>query len=413
MSGPPRNPSGLHDVGMPRLSDSMEEATVLQWLKRPGDEVAKGEPLVEVETDKATIVYEAEAAGRLEEIVVAEGHAAALGDVIARLRIAAATGAPPPAVAAPTPAPAERAAAAPSASPPARPPKQGRARATPVARRLAKQLGVSLEGLDGSGPGGRIVRADVRGAAPGDGAAVGAPAETGRGGVTEVAHTPTQRTIAERMAESRATVPEFTLEAEIGMDAALVLRDELKAAGTDPLPSLNDLIVRAAALALREFPALNASYAPGKTLRYERVNVGIAVDVDDALLVPTIRDADRRSLFEIARESRRLAEAARARRVGPDALADGTFTVSNLGMFGVRRFHAVINAPQAAILAVGEVAERAVVADGTVVPRSTVEVALACDHRVVYGAEAARFLQRLKHLLEHPVVLVLDPKEVM
>jgi pyruvate dehydrogenase E2 component (dihydrolipoamide acetyltransferase) len=398
------------DVGMPRLSDSMEEATVLQWLKRPGEDVAKGEPLVEVETDKATIVYEAESAGRLEEIVVGEGHAAALGAVIARMRVAAGVGAPAAArTAAPPPAAVPT---TPVAAPAPRAARGGRARATPVARRLAEQLGVSLQGLTGSGPGGRIVRADVRQAIPARVDGDGQPA-AGRGAVEELAHTPTQRTIAERMAESRATVPEFTLEAEISMEPARALREELKAAGREPVPSYNDLVVRAAALALREFPSLNASFEPGRTLRYGRINVGIAVDAGDALLVPTIRDADRRSLFEIAREARRLAEAARSRRLTPDDLADGTFTVSNLGMLGIRRFHAVINVPQAAILAVGEVSPRAVVDEsGALVARTAMEVALSVDHRVVYGAEAARFLQRLRHLLEHPVLLVLDPKEM-
>ena len=213
------------------------------------------------------------------------------------------------------------------------------------------------------------------------------------------------------MSHSRATVPEFTLEAEISMEAATSLRAELKAASGEPVPSFNDLIVRAVALALRDFPALNGAYVEGGTVRYERINVGIAVDAGDALLVPTIRDADRSSVFTIAREARRLAEAARTRTLAPADLADGTFTVSNLGMLGVRRFHAVINAPQAAILAVGEVAPRAVVEAGALVARTTVEVALSCDHRVVYGAEAARFLQRLRHLLEHPVSLVVELRE--
>ena len=196
------------------------------------------------------------------------------------------------------------------------------------------------------------------------------------------------------------------------MEAAAVASRRAERRPGEPVPSFNDLIVRAAALALREFPALNASYVEGGTVRYERVNVGIAVDAGDALLVPTIRDADRSSVFAIARESRRLAEAARTRTLAPADLADGTFTVSNLGMLGVRRFHAVINAPQAAILAVGEVAPRAVVDEpARVVARTTMEVALSCDHRVVYGAEAARFLQRLRHLLEHPVSLVVDLKE--
>ena len=400
--------TGLVDIGMPRLSDSMEEATVLQWLKSPGEQVARGEPLVEVETDKATIVYEAEEDGQLEEILVAAGNAAALGEVIARLRVAGGDGAPPPAVSAPRPAEPARptVVAATPASPPLPPVAKGaRARATPVARALAAQLGVPLDGLSGTGIGGRIVRADIRAAAP-----AGRPV-AGRGTETELRHTPTQRTIAERMSHSRATVPEFTLEAEISMEAAASLRAELKAAAGELVPSFNDLIVRAVALALREFPALNASYVEGGTVRYERINVGIAVDAGDSLLVPTIRDADRSSVFAIARESRRLAEAARTRTLAPADLADGTFTVSNLGMLGVRRFHAVINTPQAAILAVGEVAPRAVVDAGVLVARTTVEVALSCDHRVVYGAEAARFLQRLRHLLEHPVSLVVDLKE--
>jgi pyruvate dehydrogenase E2 component (dihydrolipoamide acetyltransferase) len=389
----------LVEIGMPKLSDSMEEATVLAWLKQPGEAVRRGEPLVEVETDKATVVYEAEASGVLEEIVVGDGETARLGAVIARMRSAAGP-------------PAER--PAPSAVPaaPALPPAvsaragSGRPRATPVARRLAGELGVALGAIEGTGPGGRIVRADVR-AAAGNGAAT--PAGTGRGPVTEIQHTPTQRTIAQRMAESRSSIPEFTLESEITMDAAARLREDLRAGGIDPLPSYNDLVVRAAALALREFPALNASYAEGKVLRFGRINVGIAVATDDALIVPTVLDADRKSVLELAVESRRLAERARSRTLSAAELADGTFTVSNLGMFGVRRFDAVINHPQAAILAVGEVAPRpAVAADGQLVARTTMEVALSCDHRVVYGAEAARFLQRLRALLEHPTLLLVD-----
>jgi len=392
------------DVIMPRLSDSMEEATVLRWLKQPGAPVAKGEPLVEVETDKATIVYEAEFDGVLEAILVAEGGSAALGEVIAQARSEGEA-----------PAPRKRVEAA--ASPPARAtatalPATGRTnqrrRATPVARRLAAELGVPLEGVNGSGPGGRIVRADVRSAARAGG--TGLPTGRGdRGAVTDVRLTPTQRTIALRMTESRAQVPEFTLEAEIDMEAAAALRDELRDLGRDPLPSFNDLVVKAAALALRDFPGLNASYEDGRVLRFGRVNVGIAVATDDALVVPTIFDADRLSIFEIARVARLMVERVGRRDVGVEDLRDGTFTVSNLGMYGVRRFNAVINPPQAAILAVGEVARRpAVGVAGEIVARYQMDVALSCDHRVVYGAEAARFLQRLKMLLERPVALVVN-----
>jgi pyruvate dehydrogenase E2 component (dihydrolipoamide acetyltransferase) len=241
---------------------------------------------------------------------------------------------------------------------------------------------------------------------PAEAAPSAPPASDGRGAVTEVAHTPTQRTIAERMAESRSSIPEFTLEADIEMERAAALRDDLRAGGIEPVPSFNDLVVRAAALALEDFPALNASFGAGTTRRYERINVGVAVATDDALVVPTIRDANRKSVLEIAAESRRLAAAARDRSLRAEDLADGTFTVSNLGMFGVRTFHAVINPPQAAILAVGEVARRAVVDGDELVARTMMDVALSCDHRVVYGAEAARFLQRLRQLLEHPTLLL-------
>ena len=228
----------------------------------------------------------------------------------------------------------------------------------------------------------------------------------------EIALTSTQRTIAQRMSQSRTEIPEFTLEAEIDMESAARMRDDLRESGREPLPSFNDLVVRAAALALREFPGLNASYADGKVRRYGRVNVGVAVATDDALFVPTILDADEKSVFELAAESRRLAEKVRGRSIALDDLADGTFTVSNLGMFGVRRFTAVINHPQAAILAVGEVALRpAVGPDGSLVARRLMDVALSCDHRAVYGADAARFLQRLRNLLEHPVLLVIDRKD--
>jgi pyruvate dehydrogenase E2 component (dihydrolipoamide acetyltransferase) len=363
-------------IAMPKLSDSMEEATVLSWLKRPGDAVARGEPLVEVETDKATVVYEAEANGVLDEILVDEGETAALGAPIARLR----TGEAPTAKAAPQP-------------------KPERARATPVARKLATERGVTLDGVSGSGPGGRIVAADVPGAA--------ATAAGGRGVATPVSPTATQRTIAQRMAASRASIPEFTVEAEVDMDGAVRLREELRAGEIEPLPSFNDLLVRAVALALRRFPALNATYEDDHPVRHSRVNIGIAVDADDALIVPTVYDADEKGVVEISRETRALADAARKRTLTPAQLTDGTFTVSNLGMLGVRRFNAVINPPQAAILAVGEVAERAVVRDGQVTPRHVMDTALSCDHRVVYGAEAARFLGEVRRLLENPSLLLI------
>ena len=389
------------DITMPRLSDSMEEGTIVEWLKAPGDRVAKGQPLVEVETDKATIVYEAEHDGVLAELVVGVGDSAALGAVIARIAVEAAGA--PPAAAPPAIAPDDQVPVTVAAAEP-RAPAGARARATPVARRLAQELGVPLEGVPGSGPGGRIVRADVR-ALAGNGTVEAAEASS-RGTVIEMPLTTTQRTIARRMAESRAEVPDFTVETEIDMERAYRLREEWRAAGRDPLPSFNDLVVKAIALALREHPGLNASYDDSRALRFSRVNVGVAVATDDALYVPTIFDADAKSVAEIAAESRRLAEKVRERSITMEELDGGTFTVSNLGMFGVRRFNAVINRPQAAILAVGEVAVRPwVTPDGGIVPRHLMEVALSCDHRIVYGADGARFLQRLRALLESPTQL--------
>lgn len=403
--------TGLVAVGMPRLSDSMEEATVVRWLKQPGDAVSRGEPLVEVETDKATIVYEAEVAGVLEEVVLEEGGTAGLGAVIARIRVEGGDGASARSASADPAEPreAEPGPARREPSPQHRGAGAGRARATPVARRVAVELGVDLDRIEGSGPGGRIVEADVRAAAS-ELRAERAPS-SGRGEVTVVRHTPTQRTIAQRMAESRSTIPEFTVEIEVRMDAAARLRSDLAAGHADPVPSFNDLVVAAVARALREHPGLNGGYGDGGTVRWSRVNVGIAVDVEDALLVPTIHDADRKSVFEIARASRRLANRARARTLTAEELSDGTFTVSNLGMLGARRFTAVINPPQAAILAVGEVAERPVAEGGAIVAGLTMEMSLSCDHRVVYGAEAARFLARVRDVLERPAVLFAEVAE--
>ncbi len=207
------------------------------------------------------------------------------------------------------------------------------------------------------------------------------------------------------MAESKATVPEFTLRSEIDMEGCVALRAELKAIG-DEVPSYNDMIVKACALALREFPRANGSYRDGRFELHGRVNVGVAVAAPDALVVPTVFDADRKSLRDIARETRALAERVRAGTVTPPELSGGTFTVSNLGMYGVTDFTAVINPPQAAILAVGALAERAVARDGALVARHTMGVTLACDHRILYGADAAQFLARIRALLEQPLALV-------
>ena len=381
---------------MPRLSDSMQEGTIVRWLKQDGDAVAKGEPLAEVETDKATVTFDADADGTLR-ILAGEGQTVPIGGVIASIGD---TPEPPPG--SPAPAQAELAAQAPAAAGRSSDAGNGadRVRASPLARRIARESHVDLRGLSGSGPGGRIVKADV---------AKQEPARGAKGVVTRLEPSRSQVQIAQRMAESKATIPDFTLHAEVAMEPAVELRAQLRGAGrggASAVPSYNDMVVRACALALREHPRANAAYRDGAFECYERVNVGIAVAAEDSLIVPTLFDADRKSLLDIAREARTLAERVRSQLITPAELAGATFTVSNLGMYGVASFAAIINPPQAAILAVGELREVPVVRDGQVVPGLRISIALTCDHRILYGAPAAEFLARVRRLLEQPVNLL-------
>jgi pyruvate dehydrogenase E2 component (dihydrolipoamide acetyltransferase) len=284
--------------------------------------------------------------------------------------------------------------------------------ASPVARRIARERGVDLASLAGSGPGGRIVKADVE-AAAGAPAGTAPPApeapggESGRGTVTSTEPTRAQALIARRMAESRATVPSFTLETTVDMTTAVALRAEMKetAPAGELVPSINDLVVKACAIALREQPAANGAWRDGRFERYSRVNVGVAVAGEGALVVPTVFDADRLTLAGIAAATQAVAARVRSGEITPPELSSGTFTVSNLGMFGVRAFEAIVNQPQAAILAVGAVQERPAVHDGQVVPRMLMDLTLACDHRVLYGADGARLLERIRALLEAPLSL--------
>jgi pyruvate dehydrogenase E2 component (dihydrolipoyllysine-residue acetyltransferase) len=384
------------DLTMPKLSDSMEEATIIHWLKGPGDAFARGEPLAEIETDKATVVYEAETDGVLERILVPEGESARMGEPIATLDGDAPGG----------PQAQARAAVEPSAVasevPRRTPARSERARATPVARRRAVELGVSLFDVRGSGPGGRITVEDVERAGT-SGTRRAAP--NGKGDVEPVELTATQATIAKRM-ELATSIPTFTVTAEIDMSTVVELRRHPDGLG-GPAPSVNDFLVRAAALTLRKFPAFNSSWTERGIERYSRVNVGIAVAVEGALLVPTLFDADAKPLAQIAAESRSLAERARSRSLTPDELTRSTFTVSNLGMCGVRSFTAIVDPPQAAILAVGGIERRPYEAEGEQVAfRDSMLATLSADHRVVYGADGAAFLAHLKTLLEQPLSLL-------
>jgi pyruvate dehydrogenase E2 component (dihydrolipoamide acetyltransferase) len=490
------------DVTMPRLSDSMEEGTVLKWLVEEGGDVKRGEPLVEIETDKANMTYEADADGTLIEIVAQEGDTLAIGETIARIgdpseageksakkEKAADDGAEAKAegdggekgegdkdggededgeaeegeaeggeaegeeadgketeerepVSAEAKGEARGAAGAgdgggetqagAGTATKERAPSNGdggRVKASPVARRMARELGVELARLEGSGPGGRIVKADVQAAAesgaaaPGDGD--GAKAETAEAPREERAPEPQrgeagakgeaqiqeltrlQQTVSRRMAESKATAPDFSISLTVDMTKAVELRKQLKEV-SDPAPSFNDMVVKAAATALGEHPRVNGAYRDGKFELYERVNIGVAVAGEDALIVATVFDCDRKSLGQIARDARGLAEKVRDKSITPPELSGATFTVSNLGMFGIEQFTAIINPPQAAILTVGKLAKQPAVDDtGRIVARDQMSLSLVCDHRILYGADGARFLARVKELLEQPLSLAL------
>ena len=363
---------------MPRLTDSMEEGTILNWLKAVGDQIAAGDELLEIETDKAAMVFESDAAGTLLEIVASEGATVPIGAVIAHVR-------------------EPRAGASPAMT--------ARRHASPLARRMADELGLDLEAITGSGPDGRIVKADIEAAASQREPSAPAPrleteptADAGAKGRVEVVElTRIQQTISRRMVESKATVPDFHLQLSADMRRCQDVRAQLKAVSPqDAPPSLNDLVVKACALALREYPRANGAYRDDRWELYSRVNVGVAVATPDALIVPTIFDADRKALSEIAAETRELAARVRAGSITPPQLTGGTFTVSNLGMYGIASFQPVINPGQAAILGVGEVT-----------PEGSMTMTLVCDHRILYGADAAAFLGRIRVLLEQPLRLVL------
>jgi pyruvate dehydrogenase E2 component (dihydrolipoamide acetyltransferase) len=458
----------MPEIVMPRLSDTMEEGTILRWLVGDGEQVKRGQELVEIETDKANMTYESDQEGILET-VAAEGDTLPVGAPIAQVGNEE-HGAPGSTEATDKDEPASR----PAGVRPVGGATEGdvsdaaassdevvgegevtrgseRLRASPVARRIAREKKIDLNTLAGTGPGGRIVKADVEDAgdtsipappvasadtpapsatstpastraptaAPSSEAGAAAPpaaelagVSTAKGETTVVVLTRTQQTIARRMAESKATIPHFALQADVDMEECVALRTELKrlapqqhasandepasAAGEtgEAAPTYNDMVVKACALALREKPRANSSYRDGRLQLHSRVNVGVAVASDSdkpaggALIVPTVFDADTKSLGEIARETRALAGRVRDGSITPPELGGGTFTVSNLGMFGVSAFTAIINPPQAAILSVGS-------------------LALACDHRILYGADAARFLARVRELLEAPAALSL------
>jgi pyruvate dehydrogenase E2 component (dihydrolipoamide acetyltransferase) len=411
------------ELTMPRLSDTMEEGTIGRWLKHEGESFNEGDVIAEIETDKATMDFQAYDAGTLLKILVADGESAPLGAPIA---IVGAEGEQVPAAAAAAPAPAPpgagnggtpaAAAAAETPAPAVHEAGESSAlRASPIARRMADAAGLDLRSLagTGTGPDGRIVKADVEralqavpaaratAAAPSPAAAIAAEDE-----VREL--TPMLKAVAKRMGESKATVPHFYVTSEIDMTRAFELRAELNAALADSgeKVSVNDLIVRACAQSLMQHPQAHRSYVDGRHVYHAHVHAGIAVALDDGLIVPVLRDADTKGVRQIAAETRDLVGRARDGKLRQSEIEGGTFTVSNMGMFDVAAFSAIINPPESTILAVSSTVERAVVRDGAVVPRKIMSVTLSCDHRACSGADGARLLQTVKRHLEAPTLLL-------
>jgi pyruvate dehydrogenase E2 component (dihydrolipoyllysine-residue acetyltransferase) len=437
----------MAEVTMPRLSDTMQEGTIATWLKKPGEQVSKGDVLAQIETDKATMDLTAFEAGTLQEILAPEGTTVEIGKPVAR--IGSGEG-PSQKQAAPsqkeaTPPAAEETgsetpespeardnvaeAPEPSASPdeqptvPAPSPRQepkaeanGKVRASPMARHIAAEHGVDLSGIQGSGPQGRIIRSDVEAAVSGGAqqqpAATQQPQAAGAPSAGEgderVPLSQMRRTIARRMAESTRTVPHFYLTTTVDATELGALRKQINTQTADAgiKITFNDLIVKGSALAIRQVPEVNVSFAEDSLVRHSRVHVGIAVATERGLIVPVLRDADQKSLGAIARETRDLAERANAGKLQPPDYTGGTFTVSNLGMFGVEQFQAVINPPESAILAVGAITREPAEYQGEIALRDRLRLTLSVDHRALDGAIGARYLQALKALLEKPMLLL-------
>jgi pyruvate dehydrogenase E2 component (dihydrolipoamide acetyltransferase) len=433
-------------VVMPKLSPTMEEGQLARWLKKEGDKVSMGEPLAEIDTDKATMEMQALSNGVLRKILINEGESAPLGQPIAII------GEPDEDISsllksfeskeaqAPAPAKAEEPEAAEAApappiseskrSPPAEqdaqdaPPSRdgGRQLISPIAARMAADAGISLKSLHGSGPGGRIVKRDIEAAISEKPRSKAAPtlplAATGRPAEKGAVYGPSayrdepvsemRRTIARRLVTSLGPVPHFFLTSEIDMERAADLRRSINELYPDAKLSINDVIIKVTAAALIAHPKVNASFQDKTIRQYEHADIGVAVATDNGLITPIVRSADLKSLIEIGAEVRELAGRARARKLKPEEYTGASFSISNLGMFGIEEFTAIINPPEGAILAVGAMAPKPVARDGSIVIRQTMRVTMSCDHRVIDGATGAQFLQTLKQILENPLYLFLS-----
>jgi pyruvate dehydrogenase E2 component (dihydrolipoamide acetyltransferase) len=444
----------------------MEEGRLVKWLKNEGDKVASGETLAEVETDKAVMELVARGEGVLRKRLLGEGDTAPVGQLVAVIAapdenidaLVSGGGAAPAADAKPAeavvaktqetagasslPRSAEQAqgeastppqqkvpafrmgTAAPKGQAPTTPapateqPRdggngEGRARTSPLARRLARETGLDLQNVRGTGPGGRIIKRDIEAAVAAGGAAqpVAAPraaaaAPAREGDFNDVPLTQMRKTIARRLSESLGPIPTFYLTAEFDMDRVAEMRTAMVEMGDEFKVSVNDIVMKAVATALALHPEVNAHWLGDRIRYFNRVHLGMAVAVEDGLITPVVFDADRKRMSEISREARELAKRARDRRLKPEEYTGATFSVSNLGMFGIEHFTAIINPPETGILAIGAVEQRPVYVDGELVGRQRMRVTMSCDHRVIDGATGARFLQTLRRMLENPLMLV-------
>jgi len=414
------------DILMPALSPTMTEGTLARWLKAEGDRVAAGDVIAEIETDKATMEVEAVDEGILGRIIVAEGTEGVAVNTPIAVLVEDGEAVPDAAAAASSPQVKQTAAPAHESGEKTASPVQKsepvsevpRVKASPLARRVAKTDGVDLASVTGTGPNGRIVRRDVEQAKA---APMVAPADTVRpqqtlppvsaGGVTRVPNSSMRKVIARRLSESKQTVPHFYVSVDVELDALLALRSRLNAAspgegeGQFKL-SVNDMLIKASALALRRVPKVNAGYTEAETLLYDDVDIAMAVSIPDGLITPIVRQADRKSLVEISAEARDLIRRARAGKLKPEEFQGGTFSISNMGMFGVRDFAAIVNPPQAAILAVASGEKRAVVKGDQLAIATVMTVTLSVDHRVVDGALAAEWVGKFREIVENPYSLV-------
>lgn len=415
-------------IQLPALSPTMSEGRITKWLKKEGDKVNSGDGIAECETDKSNLEIEATDSGTLLKILVPAGSSIAVGGTIAWIGKPgeaipeAPAAAPAPAAAAPAPAAAKPAPAPVTALPPPPPkpkpaapaPAAGeRLRVSPLARKMAETQGIDLASVPGSGPNGRIVKRDVEEAmsAPATektGKKAGAPIFRATPGVRlppeELALTSMRKVIAQRLTEVKPGVPHFYLTIEVEMDQALKLREEARE--LELKVSVNDIVVKATAMAVRRFPRINQFFAGDRIVQLKTVDVGVAVAIEDGLITPIVKDADVKGVAEVAQEIRELADRAKKKALKPEEYTGGSITVSNLGMFGIDSFIAVLNPPQAAILAVGKVEPKVVVRDGQMVIRQMMSITLSGDHRVIDGAVGAQYLQVLRDFLEHPLRLL-------